>query len=470
MGCGLQSITNVKQCIMSIDSPRLHDNIPLSGGYFIYCFFPLLHDTIILYEPIKRGAFMDKLCSNDEVYLRIEGKSYKPYICFLVIFLSTMVQILSSSVSEGTGIIVTLYLNIVLILIAIYYIQFYGVVAAALSSLIFSFTVGQSWENTCINVFANFIQAVLLYAFCAYFKKHRSMRKSEKVLNIYKICLFILGFAYFLLNISGNDNFVLTSLVIFALLLLTHIYKAIVSRNICHIVSVLLLLIPSLIGASIGSLQITDGAMDLTSYLDNFPVWVLSNSILILSFGYLLVCCLNPNTENKLPFLTVKLSTVLFYTSTLAWNTIIYMVYIMGWLDKSTASYVFPWAVGTLFFLMNMYYSTYDEVDHQENKFEWFEKRAVVAENNTQMLVAIISFLLPICAQLLGAITISISLLFILNITAAIISIGLIWVPQGMIKHMAVIKHIKTVFHLFTLSLLLLNIVLMINESVTGAV
>ena len=62
---------------------------------------------------------MDKLCSNDEVYLRIEGKSYKPYICFLVIFLSTMVQILSSSVSEGTGIIVTLYLNIVLILIAI---------------------------------------------------------------------------------------------------------------------------------------------------------------------------------------------------------------------------------------------------------------------------------------------------------------------------------------------------------------
>ena len=121
---------------------------------------------------------------------------------------------------------------------------------------------------------------------------------------------------------------------------------------------------------------------------------------------------------------------------------------------------------GDDFFLLNMYYSRYQEVDEVKDKFEWFEKRAVVAENNTQMLVAIISFLLPICAQLLGAITYSISMLFILNITSAIISIGLVWVPRGKIKHMAVVKHVKTVFHLFTLSLLLLNIVLIINESV----
>ena len=104
--------------------------------------------------------------------------------------------------------------------------------------------------------------------------------------------------------------------------------------------------------------------------------------------------------------------------------------------------------------------------DSEEERFKWFEKRAVVAENNTQMLVAIISLLLPICAQLLGSITYSISMLFTLNITVAIISIGLVWIPEGLIKHMATVKHVKTVFHLFTLSLLLLNIVMIINESV----
>ncbi len=50
-----------------------------------------------------------------------------------------------------------------------------------------------------------------------------------------------------------------------------------------------------------------------------------------------------------------------------------------------------------------------------------------------------------------------------------IISIGLIWIPKNYTRYMSAIKHLKSVFHLFTLSLLLLNIVLIINESIVGA-
>jgi hypothetical protein len=250
-------------------------------------------------------------------------------------------------------------------------------------------------------------------------------------------------------------------------MVIVHVYRAISGKDVRALLYVLLLLLPNAVGALLGSLQIDNGSINWSVYTDNFVVWSLSNSILILSFGYLFITFLKPKKEVKKEVITLKLSTALFYCSTIIWNAIIYIMYIMGWLDKSMSSYVFPWMVGTIFFLMNMYYSTYSETDGETDKmFEWFEKRAVVAENNTQMLVAIISFLLPICAQLLGTITFSISVLFILNITAAIISIGLIWIPHGQIRHMATIKHVKTVFHLFTLSLLLLNIVLIINESI----
>ena len=105
------------------------------------------------------------------------------------------------------------------------------------------------------------------------------------------------------------------------------------------------------------------------------------------------------------------------------------------------------------------------EADNEES-FKWFEGRSIVAENNTQMLVAIIALLLPLCAQFMGTITQSISVLFIFNITSAIVSIGLIWVPKNLTRYMSTIKHLKTIFHLFTVCLLLLNIVLIINESV----
>ena len=404
---------------------------------------------------------------NDEIVMQIAGKSFKPYFCLLTVVLSTLVQILSSSTLENASIIVSLYFNIVLVLVSICYIGVYGVLAATLSSLIYSVTIGQGLVNTCIIVFANLVQAILLYVFCACFKKAKEKQKEKTVIQASEIVMLILGGLYLTINLTPNSSFIVSSIVILALLAVVHICRAIKNKDGIYMRNIGLLLISSLVGASIGSVQYVNNSFHFDAYIRNFATWSLSNSILLLSFGYLLISFLRMAKKERGSVLTVKLSTVLFYISTIVWNAIIYVIYAMGWLDKSMSSYVFPWTVGTLFFLANLYYSTYDEIDDsEEERFKWFEKRAVVAENNTQMLVAIISLLLPICAQLLGSITYSISMLFTLNITVAIISIGLVWIPEGLVKHMATVKHVKTVFHLFTLSLLLLNIVMIINESV----
>ena len=402
----------------------------------------------------------------NEISLKIAGKSYKPYICVLTIILSTLMQVLSSSGIESNSVIVTLYFNIILILFAIFYIGFYGVIAATVSSLIFALTINQTWLNLCIVVFANFIQAFILYLLCNLYKKIQTTPKSD-VIPQSKILNFLLGIFYLLYNLCVKDHYIVSSIIILSLLLLVHVCSAIKNKSKAHALLLISLVIPNIVGASIGSIEISNGEWNSQIYFNNFSIWVFSNLILLLSFGYLLLGHLPQHKEGQKPFLTIKLSTALFYISTILWNLILYILYTLGWLDKALTSYVFPWLVGNLFFLLNMCYSTDKETsDVGDEGFKWFENRSVVAENNTQMLVAIISFLLPICAQLLGTITYSISILFIFNITCAIISIGLVWIPKGRIKDMSTIKHIKTVFHLFTLSLLLLNIVLIINESV----
>lgn len=406
-----------------------------------------------------------------EITLNIEGRSLKPYMFVLITIISLLMQVLSSTGNDTSKVIVTLYFSIVIITFAVYKLRFYGVVAALLSALFFSLTIGQSWANTAINSGANFLQALLILLAFRY--TSFSHNPQDEYLSRLKISAFAIGVLYVLLSLIWEAYYITFSSIIFVLLVIMYATDFVKSRNKDTLKYLLfVVLLPNITGALLGSLKITNGRLVMDEYCENLLIWFFSNAILMLGFGYTIFGFLKKqcfgNRETGKRFTNVKLSSIMFFTSTLLWNIIIYMLYYLGWLNKNIDSYFFPWAVGNLFFIANLYYSVYPETDDKgDDGFRWFENRSVVAENNTQMLVAIISFLLPICAQLLGTITYSISILFIFNITSAIISIGLIWIPKGQVRHMSAIKHIKTVFHLFTLSLLLLNIVLIINESVS---
>lgn len=410
------------------------------------------------------------LLPENEVSFKIEGKSFKPYLFVFLTVLSTLIQILSSSGNDDSSVVVTLYFSIVILAIGIYKIGFYGVISALLSSLIFSLTIRQSWQNILISVGANTIQALLIFvAFkIAKFKKE----EKEGVIPLFKIAICLLGLAYVIYNLIMHDYYVVSSSVILGLLALLYLLRAIRKKEWSLLVYLgLIAVIPNLVGSGIGSLFYNDGFV-FDNYWNSAFTWFFSNSILLLSFGYFIFDFVKNKfadikAKNEEGYLSVKLSTILYYLSTLLWNVIFYVLYFLGWLNKNLTTYIFPWIVGIIFFVANLAFSFKKEIDaNNEESFKWFEGRSIVAESNTQMLVAIIALLLPLCAQFMGTITQSISVLFIFNITSAIVSIGLIWIPKNMTKHMSTIKHLKTVFHLYTVCLLLLNIVLIINESI----
>lgn len=404
--------------------------------------------------------------TDNEIYLSVEGKTYKPYLFVLVTVLMVLMQVLSSSGNNTSQAIVTLYFSIVLTTITIYKIGWLGILASGLSSLLFTLTIKQTFNVMLIIVSANALQAFLIWLA---FRFVRFEQSKESGLRIETLGIIVLGILYLLNNVLyPMDHNVFSAAIVFLMLCLFVIgaLRSKIKGALPFLLFVVLL--PNFVGASIGAFQDCQQFFD-GIYIGNFCRWFFSNVILTLSFGYPMLRLFKQRNIAKFPdsFLHVKLSTALYFAATILWNLIIFALYYIGWLNQHINSYFFPWIVGNLFFIANMFLSVFPEIDPEHaERFQWYEQRSVVAENNTQMLVAIISFLLPICAQLIGVITYSISILFIFNITSAIISIGLIWIPKDHVRYMSAIKHIKSVFHLFTLSLLLLNVVLIINESV----
>lgn len=417
---------------------------------------------IIRFNVNVEAIVLDK--NQNEITLKIEGASFKPYAFVLVTVLAALMQVLSSSGNNTSQAIVTLYFSIVLLTFSIYRLGVWGIIASGLSSAIFLISIHQTPFAFSVVVIANIVQATIIY-FAFNFLK---FSEREHFINLEMLLSIVLGFVYIIFNILFDNYYNIISSIILFLLVLLFVLGKVKTKKTQNIKYLLLVvLIPNAIGAFLGAFQ---DRLDLSTsiYQNNFIRWFFSNSILLLSFGYPLLLLLpsRPRKKQTKRYLATKLSTVIFFFSILLWNTIIYSLYYLGWLNKNITSYFFPWLVGNLFFIANLFFSFYPETKGKiSQKFHWYEQRSIVAENNTQMLVAIISFLLPVCAQLMGTISHSISVLFIFNITSAVISIGLIWVPENNVRYMSVVKHLKTVFHLFTLSLLLLNIVLIINTS-----
>ena len=418
-------------------------------------------------EEIKRNGQPEP---SNEVSFRIEGKSYKPYLFMFLTILVTLIQVLSSRGNTDSNFIVTLYFSIVLITIGIYKIGIYGVASALLSSLIFTLTIKQNWQNVLIATGANTLQALIIYFVFKFYKFKKD--DNEKVIPIFKVLIALIGLVYVVYNLIFSDHYIVSSSVLLGLLAALFVIRAIRTKDYSLLAYLgLIAILPNLVGGAVGSLSYDNGFI-FDNYLNDSLTWFFSNSILLLSFGY----CIFDYVKKKFADVTFKasengleinLSTLLYFVSVLIWNILFYVLYFLGWLNKNLATYIFPWFVGNLFFIANLFLSLKKEIQaNNEDSFKWYEGRAIVAENNTQMLVAIIALLLPLCAQFMGTITQSISVLFILNITAAIVSIGLIWIPKNMTKYMSTVKHLKTIFHLFTVCLLLLNIVLIINEAV----
>jgi hypothetical protein len=209
----------------------------------------------------------------------------------------------------------------------------------------------------------------------------------------------------------------------------------------------------------------------------NFFKWAGTNLILLTTFGFIVILFISKQNfaylaqseiNNECNMQIIKFSTFSFYISIIVWNSLFLFMFLEHWIDIKTIIYIFPWLVGNIFFLSSLFLSKKNETDKKDKEaFDFYEKRSVVAETNTQMLILAISFLLPTSITIMTKgdkdINPNIITIFVFNITTAIASIGLIWVPYGDVKLMLLIKTLKTIFHLFTLSLLLLGTIMIMN-------
>ena len=148
-------------------------------------------------------------------------------------------------------------------------------------------------------------------------------------------------------------------------------------------------------------------------------------------------------------------------------HVIIYLFY-LNFFHLNNLIYFFPWALGNVFLSLNLIFSRYNDAENVENKFDWYEKRAIVVENNTSGIITIISFLLPVSATLLKDIPPILLVLFVANIFCACLAVGLIWVPATNVKFMALLKTLKTVFYLFAIAFLMLSVIMIMFSPKKG--
>jgi len=408
-------------------------------------------------------------CKSEYVFL-INAKICIVGISFLIGITSGLLTIMSTNdlnISIFNPSVFTLYLSIVIILITIHYLGKYGIIVAFISSLLFCIALNLSIFQIIYNVTVNIFQAVLIFKFIK--NSHKISELPRNNIRIMDIVIFLFGVSYIIIAFSGKHT--IWSLLLFSIgIFFCYIFICIIEKNIFRIKYLILIcLLPNVLSACLNSLYI-DNIWKLNILDVNTFIWTTTNFILLSSLGYILLVFLPSKSDkkyNKGQLLSIKLSTGLFYISLIFWNLLFFIMHLNGWLLINTATYIFPWLIGNIFFVANLLTSQKEEYESNVTSeiFNWYEKRAIVAEKNTHMLIQIIALLLPLCATIMRSIPPNIVLIFVLNISTAVASIGLIWIPQNDIKIMALMKTLKTIFHLLSISLLLLSTIMIINNA-----
>ena len=154
----------------------------------------------------------------------------------------------------------------------------------------------------------------------------------------------------------------------------------------------------------------------------------------------------------------ISVNTIAFYLAIVLLNSlIIYLIYTNS-LGSYKFLYFFPWILGNIFLVYNMYFAGYEDTSDPDNnkRFKWYENRIITVEKNTSGIIMIIAFMLPLSVTLMkesfpGILVI----LFAANIFFACVAVGLIWVPNKKIRFINLLKTIKTISYTYSITLLL---------------
>lgn len=417
------------------------------------------------FEPLPNAV----VATNKDNNYMVSFNAVIVYIAIAVLFgvLSAVLSILTTNLipSSGNGVLYVFFISVVVVAIVIKKIGLFGLITATVGSALFCVALKLGIYASLINVSVNLLQAALIYLALLLIKRkygdYDPPNDSKSSNNSFVMFQALIGISFTCCGLLIKDMLWVLCGFAIAETVLYIIYICVERSKRKLIFFLCLSILPSFVSGAINGAFLQ--GVSVANRLGAMGVWSFSNYVLLASFGYVFLESFNrisSNSKLKLGEFTMKLTTILYFVASLFWNIFFYIIYYIGWLSTNLLPYLLPWVVGNIFLLLNMYFDVYVENDSRKKieAFQWYEQRAIVAEKNTQFLISIITFLLPITSSLFGkTLDTNIVTLFCINITCACLAIGLIWIPYKEVKAMSLIKALKTIFHLLTVCFLLLT-------------
>lgn len=392
---------------------------------------------------------------------------------FSIIFLiSLVISIIPLLLSKDSSVFYSsqpFYIAVLLLFVGVMYYKWYGVLLAVFTFIICGICYNFNPSIAILNSIINVGQIVLLLLSYLGLKKIKTENlnmysKGEFLISLYNFTLILVFIVYIIYCTSIKKNTIDFLGIFSVIVLILTVVKAVTAKDVRLVYfTFMIALFPSVIVSSV------------SAYFNEIPsefrneyiiVWSLSNYILLQTAGYLMYQIFFTREikmlENR-KILKVDVGSIVFYISILIWNLLILWMMNNDIIKVNSIIYFFPWALGNIFLIMNLYFSSFYDAEAEIDKFAWYEKRVVIVEKNTTTIITLISFMLPLTFSLIKDIPSYLPIFFIANIFCACLSIGLIWTPKKNIKFIALLKILKTIFYTYSITLLMLCVIMVMS-------
>lgn len=407
----------------------------------------------------------------DTYKIEVTGYSANFFIALLVAMVTSLIPMLLNSDEAIFYTSMPFYISVVILFACAMYLRGWSVFASFSSFVLYGLLTEMPIRILTVNVVVNTLQIFLLLLGFIWIKNRKRTNRNKYAkgtfyLSQYNSLLIIDFFLYLAVCIFGLIKYEHTLEVFFILTVAMTLIKIIIEKDFYLLFYTLFIaFFPSVFSCI---LSIVWAGVPKSEMVEYFVTWSFSNYILLQTCGYIAYQLLYSKKPFKIAnnsIIMIDASTLAYYIAMVLWNAIIIYLFCLNFLNLVHLIYFFPWALGNIFLGLNFVFSRYNDAGDVPNKFDWYEKRAIVVENNTSGIVTIISFLLPVSATLLKDIPPILLILFIVNIFFACLAVGLIWVPANNVKFMALLKTLKTIFYLFSITFLLISVIMIMFSS-----
>ena len=374
------------------------------------------------------------------------------------------------------------YFTIVVLFISVMYLRYWGILISAATLIISGLFLEMPKDVYIINTLFNIVQVFLLLSSFLLIKngkgrtnKNRKRKmlyypKGEFFLSLYNLLIIWILLIYIGIGLFSNSDITKYIIWLSAILFLLTVIKSVSNRD--PVILKYTFLVAFLPSAICSTLSAVFCKVPPELFVNYCAVWTLSNYIFLQTLGYIcfqVFYSREISSYKSKDTIEVNVGTAAYYLSIVFINIlIIYLIY-TDVIGDYGYLYFFPWLLGNVFLLCNLYFTKYNDAEgiNDDRRFQWYEQRIITIEKNTSGIITIISFMLPLCVNIMkGEIPPILMVLFAANIFFACLAVGLIWIPNKKIRFINLLKTIKTISYTYSITLLLISsIMIMFNST-----